>query len=111
MALTQIENDQVDRVKTYHEISLTDELINSGRYLTHGKPYSIVTIDSLKEHEDIIPKQQREFFLQKAVEYRKLKPIEWPYNMSACTGENIDEFCKHVLMKKKYYDKSMNEYK
>jgi len=112
--LEKLEKQNITFIKLVQESKLTDEIVKYGECLNYDKylgyviPWLIWPYSSHQMSDLLGPSLPREEFIKKAINYRRIHPIEYPYDVSICAGDNKDEeFCEYVLRKKKYYDNAM----
>lgn len=106
--LELIESKKYSFMKSIQEDKLTKEIVNYGKLLEHGMPWMLWPHNSSNPAEYLVEAPSREEFMKKAIQYRKSHPIEFPYNLSECTEENMPEnHCMDMLEFKTYYDKGI----
>jgi len=107
--LKKIKNGKIDFIEKRLESNLTDELINYGKYLDHGKPWLFWPYDMEKFEDFFGNTRVNKEFIEEAISYRRANPIQMPYVLSNCTGEKDNEdFCKLIFKRLFYYDKAMS---
>jgi hypothetical protein len=111
MAATQLEkiqNKETAIVETIQQNRLTEEIINYGKFLDHGIPW-LLWPENIMNNSDLFDKPpSRKEFMEKAIAYRRNNPIEFPYDLTKCEGNNRkEEPCKTFLKINFYYKKAM----
>lgn len=106
--LKKIDENEYGLIKAIQQSKLTDEIINYGKYLDHGKPWLFWPRTSEALYSLNVGSMSREEYMKKAIIYRKNHPVKMRYDLSQCTGGNEkSDFCKMALKQQSYYDLAM----
>ncbi len=107
--LQHLDKEKYDLIRAIQKNILTNEIINYGKYLDHGKPW-IFWPYTPNESDDITGiKKTPDEYIKMSLRYRKEQEFQMPIDLSMCTDDyKKSDLCKRIIENQSYYDKAIS---